>query len=109
MIDSSEAEAMPGVLAVYTGAGIKDVIKPMPQPVVQPNLPGLFPKFWPLAVDKVTFHGEPVALVVARDKYVAEDAAESVMLVFPQRSDSKLPVRVIVRSNRANFSFCRLQ
>ncbi len=83
-IDSSEAEAMPGVVAVYTGAGIKDLIKPMPQAVVLPNLPARYPTFWPLAVDKVTFHGEPVALVIARDKYVAEDAAECVYVDYDE-------------------------
>ena len=81
-IDASEALAMPGVLAVYTGADIKDAIKPMPQPVVRPNLPARYPTFWPLAIDKVKFHGEPVALVIARDKYIAEDAAECVYVDY---------------------------
>jgi aerobic carbon-monoxide dehydrogenase large subunit len=75
-IDTSKAEAMPGVVAVYTGDGIKDKILSMPQPVVTPALPAHHPEHWPLAVNKVHFHGEPVAAVVARDKYVAEDAAE---------------------------------
>ncbi|MGR8919900.1 MAG: xanthine dehydrogenase family protein molybdopterin-binding subunit [Gammaproteobacteria bacterium] len=83
-IDSSEAEAMPGVVAVYTGAAIRDLIKPMPQPVVRPNLPARYPTFWPLAVDKVKFHGEPVALVIARDKYTAEDAAETVFVDYEE-------------------------
>ena len=44
--------------------------RPMPQPVVQPNLPARYPTFWPLAIDKVKHHGEPVALVVARSRRV---------------------------------------
>ena len=56
----------------------------MPQPIVQPALPAHYPTFWPLAVDKVTFHGEPVALVIARDKYVAEDAAELVFVDYEE-------------------------
>ena len=83
-IDSAEAKAMPGVVAVYTGAEIKDFIKSMPQPVVKPNLPARYPTFWPLAIDKVKFHGEPVALVIARDKYVAEDAAECVYVDYTE-------------------------
>ncbi len=83
-IDTSEAEAMPGVVRVYTGAAIRDLIKPMPQAVVLPNLPAKYPTFWPLATDKVKFHGEPVALVVARDKYVAEDAAECVYVDYDE-------------------------
>lgn len=83
-IDTSVAEAMPGVVAIYTGEGIKDLIKPMPQAVVLPNLPARFPTFWPLAVDKVKFHGEPVALVIARDKYVAADAVETIMVDYDE-------------------------
>ena len=83
-IDTSEAEAMPGVVAIYTGADIKDTMKSMSQPVLLPNLPAKFPTYWPLAIDKVKFHGEPVALVVARDKYVAVDAAECVYVDYEE-------------------------
>ncbi|MGD9536032.1 MAG: xanthine dehydrogenase family protein molybdopterin-binding subunit [Alphaproteobacteria bacterium] len=81
-IDVSEAKKLPGVVAVVTGEDIKDKIKPMPQPVVQPALPANYPRHWPLAVGKVKFHGEPVAAVVARDKYTAEDAAELVQVEY---------------------------
>ena len=83
-VDKSEAEAMPGVVTVYTGADIKDTMKSMPQPVLVPNLPAKFPTFWALATDKVKFHGEPVALVIARDKYVAVDAAECVYVDYEE-------------------------
>ncbi len=83
-IDTSEALALTGVVAVYTGDAIKDLIKPMPQAVVQPNLPARYPTFWPLAIGKVKFHGEPVALVVARDKYTAVDAAELVVVDYEE-------------------------
>jgi carbon-monoxide dehydrogenase large subunit len=49
-----------------------------------PNLPARYPTFWPLAVDKVKYHGEPVALVVARDKYLAVDAAEAVVVDYDE-------------------------
>lgn len=83
-IDTSEAAAMPGVVAIFTGVDFKDTVKPMPQPVVKPNLPARYPTFWPLAIEKVKFHGEPVALVIARDKYVAEDAAECVYVDYEE-------------------------
>ncbi len=77
-IDVSAARKLPGVVMVVTGEDIKNKIKSMPQPVVQPSLVAKYPRHWPLAVGKVKFHGEPIAAVVARDKYVAEDAAELV-------------------------------
>ena len=77
-VDVSAAKAMAGVVAVVTGDDIKDEILPMPQPVVQPALPATYPKHWPLAVGKVKWHGEPVAAVIARDPYIAADAAEAI-------------------------------
>jgi len=73
---------MPGVVAVVTGEDIKDKILSMPQPVVVPLLPAKYPEHWPLAVGKVKWHGEPVAAVVARDKYVAEDAMETIVVEY---------------------------
>ena len=81
-IDVSAARAMPGVVAVVTGEDIKDKILPMPQPVVVPALPATYPRHWPLAVGKVKWHGEPVAAVVARDAYVAEDAVEAITVDY---------------------------
>jgi carbon-monoxide dehydrogenase large subunit len=94
-IDTAEALAVPGVVAVYTGADIRDAIKPMPQPVVQPNLPARYPRFWPLAIDKVKYHGEPVALVVARDKYTAVDAAELVQVDYEELPAVLDPVQAL--------------
>ena len=81
-IDVSKARAVPGVVAVVTGEDIKDEIRPLPLPVVLPAFPARYPTFWPLAIDKVKFHGEPVAAIVARDAYVAEDAAELVEIEY---------------------------
>ena len=75
-IDTSKAMALPGIVAIVTGEDIKEKILSMPQPVVQPGLPAKFPKHWPLAVGKVKFHGEPVAAIVSRNKYIGADAAE---------------------------------
>ena len=81
-IDTAAAKAMPGVVAVVTGDDIKDEIEALPQAVIVPNMPGKYPKHWPLAVGKVRFHGDALAAVVARDKYVAEDAAETIVVEY---------------------------
>jgi aerobic carbon-monoxide dehydrogenase large subunit len=81
-IDAAAARALPGVVAVVTGEDIRGAMKSLPQPVVVPALPAKYPTFWPLAVEKVKFHGEPVAAVIARDRYVAEDAAELVAVEY---------------------------
>ena len=81
-LDTAAAKRMPGVVSVVTGETIRNEINPLPLPSVTPRLPARNPRFWPLAVGKVKFHGEPVAAVVARDKYLAEDAAEAVEVEY---------------------------
>lgn len=81
-IDTSAAKAITGVVEVVTGEDIKDKINPLPQPVVVPALPAEYPTHWTLAVGKVKFHGEPVVAVVARDRYIAADAAEAVVIEY---------------------------
>lgn len=76
-IDVSRARAMPGVHAVYTAADLGTVNQPAPLVVPHPNLThGRTQR--PLAVDKVAFIGEAVAMVVAESRYLAEDAAEQI-------------------------------
>ena len=83
-VDSSEARKMPGVIGVYSGDDLKDEIEALPKAVLLPNLEAHYPTFWPLAVGKVKFHGEPIAIVVARDKYTAEDASELVEVEYEE-------------------------
>ena len=76
-IDTSRREAMPGVHAVYTAADLGGVNQPPPLVVPHPNLThGRTQR--PLAVDKVAFIGEAVAMVVAESRYLAEDAVEPI-------------------------------
>ncbi|MBM3516824.1 MAG: hypothetical protein FJX56_02845 [Alphaproteobacteria bacterium] len=63
-IDTIAARGMPGVVTVVTGAELVDAIRSLPRPVVAPAFPARYPTFWPLAVGKVKFHGEPLAAVV---------------------------------------------
>lgn len=83
-IDASAARALPGVVDVITGEEIRAHVKSMRQPVLLPNLPAKYPDYHALAVDKVKFHGDPVAVVIARDKYLAEDAAELVVVDYEE-------------------------
>ena len=95
-IDCEAALALPGVVAVLTGEDIRDKIKPLPTPPTLPLLPASYPRHWPLAVDRVKFHGEPVAVVVAEDKYVAADAAELVSVEYeelPVLTDPEVALR----------------
>ncbi len=74
-IDTKAAAALPGVVAVFTGADTKDV-GPVP---CGASLPGLrVPYHHILAVDRTYFVGHPVAVVVATDRYIARDAADLV-------------------------------
>lgn len=75
-IDASGARARPGVDVVLTGAEILDLADPFP--VVVPGAPPSYP----LAVDRVRYVGEPVAIVVAADRYRAEDALEAITVDY---------------------------
>ncbi len=81
-VDTSKARTMRGVVAVVTGQDIMEEMLPLPLPIVLPSFPARYPTFWPLAVGKVKFHGEPIAAVVATDEYVAEDAAELIQAEY---------------------------
>ena len=70
--DVAAALAMEGVVGVITGADVAAACKPFGVGVTTPV------HYYPAATDKVRFVGEPVAVVVARDRYLAEDAAEAV-------------------------------
>ena len=70
--DLQAALAMEGVVGVITGADVAQACKPFGVGVTTPV------HYYPAAIDKVRFVGEPVAVVVARDRYLAEDAAEVV-------------------------------
>jgi carbon-monoxide dehydrogenase large subunit len=82
-IESSAALELPGVLAVYTYDDIKDLARPIP--IRLGPLPG-FERYLQMAFarDRVRYVGEPIALVVADNRYVAEDAAELVYVDYEE-------------------------
>jgi carbon-monoxide dehydrogenase large subunit len=76
-IDTTAAAAMEGVEAVFTGRQIAEFLAPMPIGTPFPS-----PEHRAVAVDTVRFSGEPVAVVVARDRYVARDAADAIVVSY---------------------------
>ena len=82
-IDVSAAKEHPGVVAVYTAEDFGDYWRVGPLQVPPPSaikgsqfsarpLP-------PIAKGKVRFSGEPIALVIAESRYIAEDALEDII------------------------------
>ena len=82
-IDTSAALALPGVRAVFTGADLNPGVKEQWHTSMGPQSPET-PRP-PLAEDEVRFAGDPVALVVAENRYLAEDAADLVDVEFDPR------------------------
>ena len=79
-IDSKQALKAPGVLGIWTGQEIGSKVKPL-RPLLESK--GYRASDWhPLAKGKVRYVGEAVAVVVATDRYRAEDAAESVSVEY---------------------------
>ncbi|MYE08174.1 MAG: xanthine dehydrogenase family protein molybdopterin-binding subunit, partial [Acidimicrobiaceae bacterium] len=72
-IDRAEAEAAPGVIAVVTAEDLGDLGR---------RFGHIVPDHAILAVDKVRYYGEPVAVVVAETPHQAADAAELVWVDY---------------------------
>ena len=69
-IDYSEALEIPGVKGVVTGKDIEPLLNPFSVGVTAPV------QYYPMAIDKVRYVGEPVAVVAAKNRYIAEDVLE---------------------------------
>lgn len=82
-IDVEAARRRPGVLAVYAAGDLGDYCRPAPLLVPPPPIPGLVfhaCTHLPLARGKVRHVGEPIAMVVAESRYVAEDALGDIVV-----------------------------
>ena len=73
-IDAAAARTAPGVVAVFTGADIEAITHPFPPFGMLPDL--YTPLFYALSSDIVRMVGDPVAIVIAESRYLAEDAME---------------------------------
>jgi carbon-monoxide dehydrogenase large subunit len=77
-IDASAARRLPGVVHVLTAEELVGRVKDIP-PRPTPELEGVSVPAHPvLARDKVCYVGQPVAVVVTRDRYLARDALERI-------------------------------
>lgn len=82
-IDVSAARAHKGVVAVYTADDIGALWRPGPLLVPPPPIDGItfnLRTHAPLAKDKVRYVGEPVAIVIAESRYIAEDALADIVV-----------------------------
>jgi CO/xanthine dehydrogenase Mo-binding subunit len=76
-VDTAAALKIPSVYAVYTSADVRKVI---PEPYYGPA----FHDQPILAIDKVHFIGEPVAVVLAADPHIAEQAAQQIVAEYDE-------------------------
>src|ERR1700733_10320654 len=75
-ISSDAARAADGVVAVLTGDDIKALTTSLVVGVKAPV------ECWPIAVGRVRYVGEPVAVVIASDRYKAEDGVDLVEVQY---------------------------
>ncbi|MBV6402448.1 MAG: Caffeine dehydrogenase subunit alpha [Anaerolineales bacterium] len=84
-IDVSQALGRAGVVAVYTANDLGDYWKPGPLLVSPPPVKDITfneKTQVPLAKDKVKFAGEPIVMVVAESRYIAEDALADIQVDY---------------------------
>lgn len=80
-IDTSAAKQLPGVHEVWTAGDLGDVLRP--SPMVVPHEALTEPRTqYPLAREFVNYAGEPVAMVVADDRYIAEDGCDLISVEY---------------------------
>jgi carbon-monoxide dehydrogenase large subunit len=86
-IDSSAALALEGVVAFYSASEIRDKVRTFPEPALSELNPDVrkaialdikSQPMEPLPSERVLWAGQPVGYVVAVDRYLAEDATESI-------------------------------
>ncbi len=84
-VDVSAARALPGVVAALTGAELEAMTVPGPDALMTlMGWAGPTPEFTLLATDKVRFVGDPVAIVIAESRYIAEDGCELVEVEYDE-------------------------
>lgn len=83
-VDVSKAREAEGVIAVYTGADIKDSMGPIPTAWLPPDSNMKTPAHPALAYEKTRYVGDGVAFVVAEDRYQATDALDLIDVEYEQ-------------------------
>ncbi len=91
-IDTSAAQAAPGVIAVLTAESISGDFKPV---IPFSRMANYYATpIVPLAIGKVRYVGEAVAVVIASSRYLAEDALELIEIEYE-------PLGAVSRAERA--------
>ncbi|MBM3181651.1 MAG: xanthine dehydrogenase family protein molybdopterin-binding subunit [Chloroflexi bacterium] len=96
-IDVSQALEREGVVAIYTANDLGDYWKPGPLLVSPPPVENIVfneKTQVPLAKDKVKFAGEPIVMVLAESRYIAEDALADIQIDYE-------PLEVVVDLEKA--------
>ncbi len=94
-IDTTAAADSAGVVAVYSGADFADQVTPWVGELT--HLTGLrSPPQMPLAIDTATWQGEPVAMVVASSRALAEDACALIDVQYQPREAVCDPVAALL-------------
>ncbi len=81
-VDAAAARRVPGVVAVFAGTDLAGKVGPLPCAWLIPNSELKTPAHPALAVDRVRYVGDAVAVVVAEDRYAAKDGAEEVRVDY---------------------------
>jgi aerobic carbon-monoxide dehydrogenase large subunit len=96
-VDAGKARTASGVVAVLTGEDVRGAIGMIP---CAAQIPGMKAALRPvLATEKVRFVGEPVAIVVASDRYLARDAADLVEVDYDPLPAVVDPEKAIEKSS----------
>jgi len=101
-LDASAATELPGVVGILTGADVAGLSRPFPAGIESP-----IPQY-AAAHETVRFVGEPVAVVVARDRYVAEDALELIDVDYEPLEpvlDSETAAETVACVSDRSFSY----
>ena len=98
-IDTKEAQALPGVIAIITHQNAPQMpFEPVPQtPWVNPGEPGEYPHT--LHTDRIYFYGQPVAIAIAETLEQAEEAASSIEVEY-QEEEPNLSVQQAIENNQ---------
>jgi 2-furoyl-CoA dehydrogenase large subunit len=94
-LDPAQALELPGVLGVLTGAEVVELSRPFPVGVEDARL------YYAAAHDVARYVGEPLAVVVARDRYTAEDALELIEAEYEPLDPVMDPEQGEVASDRS--------
>src|SRR5215831_11742522 len=96
-VDAAAARAMPGVIGVFTGAGLKGKLGQVP---CAAGIEGLKVPGHPcLAVDKVSHVGEPIAAVVATSPYTVRDAVHKVEVDYESLAAVVDPLKAVEKDS----------